>query len=368
MNRTYLYLGVFLGLRKGVMFSAKTMNITAIFVIAISTKSFAIVTFSVKTITIITIIAISLPIKAIDIKPAPIEPIAVITLCIKTFNVKTIMVISVSIVTINVIAPSIKTIIIKAVNVISVIDRHKPQPLDNKECLYSFYHVMYRQINDFLHKKISTVLYIVSMQKRSLFKYQWFDEPVTLTPSMIDALYHNTHGIIDQFIGLCMYLNLDYISSKKRPTVDESYINKTAKKHYRGVQQLLDELDDPLKEQKRQKIVDDANRKLDNLLQETKQADFATTILEKGAEADKNLSLKRKVIRNIRVVTLDYSENKIAACVDEVLHTAPDSDEAVLIRAVMKLLAVKKTTTSTKKTPSKNIKLKSQSMVKYIME
>ena len=278
------------------------MNITAIFVIAISTKSFAIVTFSVKTITIITIIAISLPIKAIDIKPAPIEPIAVITLCIKTFNVKTIMVISVSIVTINVIAPSIKTIIIKAVNVISVIDRHKPQPLDNKECLYSFYHVMYRQTNDFLHKKISTVLYIVSMQKRSLFKYQWFDEPVTLTPSMIDALYHNTHGIIDQFIGLCMYLNLDYISSKKRPTVDESYINKTAKKHYRGVQQLLDELDDPLKEQKRQKIVDDANRKLDNLLQETKQADFATTILEKGAEADKNLSLKRKVIRNIRVV------------------------------------------------------------------
>ena len=256
------------------MFSAKTMNITAIFVIAISTKSFAIVTFSVKTITIITIIAISLPIKAIDIKPAPIEPIAVITLCIKTFNVKTIMVISVSIVTINVIAPSIKTIIIKAVNVISVIDRHKPQPLDNKECLYSFYHVMYRQTNDFLHKKISTVLYIVSMQKRSLFKYQWFDEPVTLTPSMIDALYHNTHGIIDQLIGLCMYLNLDYISSKKRPTVDESYINKTAKKHYRGVQQLLDELDDPLKEQKRQKIVDDANRKLDNLLQETKQADF----------------------------------------------------------------------------------------------
>ena len=227
---------------------------------------------------------------------------------------------------------------------------------------------MYRQTNDFLHKKISTVLYIVSMQKRSLFKYQWFDEPVTLTPSMMDALYHNPHGIIDQFIGLGMYLNLDYISSKKRPTVDESYINKTAKKHYRGVQQLLDELDDPLKEQKRQKIVDDANRKLDNLLQETKQADFATTILEKGAEADKNLSLKRKVIRNIRVVTLDYSENKIAACVDEVLHTAPDSDEAVLIRAVMKLLAVKKTTTSTKKTPSKNIKLKSQSMVKYIME
>ena len=86
-------------------------------------------------------------------------------------------------------------------------------------------------------------------------------------------------------------------------------------------------------------------------MQETKQADFAATILEKGAEADKNLSLKRKVIRNIRVVTLDYSENKIAACVDEVLHTAPNSDEAVLTRTVMKLLAGKKTTTSTKKTP-----------------
>lgn len=180
----------------------------------------------------------------------------------------------------------------------------------------------------------------------------------------IDVLHHNTHGII----GLCMYLNLDYISSKKRPTVDESYINKTAKKHYRGVQQLLDELDDPLKEQKRQKIVDDANRKLDNLLQETKQADFAATILEKGAEADKNLSLKRKVIRNIRVVILDYSESKIAAYVDEVLHTAPDSDEAVLTRTVMKLLTGKKASTATKKKPSQNMKPESQSMVKYIME
>ncbi len=203
---------------------------------------------------------------------------------------------------------------------------------------------------------------------KKVFAYQWFDEPVTLTSSMIDALYHNTHGIIDQLIGLCMYLNLDYISSKKRPTVDAAYINKTAKKHYRGVQQLLDELDDPLKEQKRQKIVDDANRKLDNLLQETKQADFSATILEKGAEADKNLSLKRKVIRNIQVVTLDYSESKIAAYVDEVLHTAPDSDEAVLTRTVMKLLTGKKTSTATKKKPSQNMKPESQSMVKYIME
>ena len=42
----------------------------------------------------------------------------------------------------------------------------------------------------------------------------------------IDVLHHNTHGIIDQLIGLCMYLNLDYISSKKRPTVDESTTSK----------------------------------------------------------------------------------------------------------------------------------------------
>lgn len=40
-------------------------------------------------------------------------------------------------------------------------------------------------------------------------------------------MYHNTHGIINQLIGLCMYLNLDYISSKKHPTVDVAYINSS---------------------------------------------------------------------------------------------------------------------------------------------
>ena len=53
-----------------------------------------------------------------------------------------------------------------------------------------------------------------------------------------------------------MYLNLDYISSKSRPTIDADYINKVAKRHYRGMQKLMDELDDPLNEKKRQRPTD----------------------------------------------------------------------------------------------------------------
>ena len=96
-----------------------------------------------------------------------------------------------------------------------------------------------------------------------------------MTNDMLEALYRNTHGIIDQLVGLCMYLNLDYISSKSRPTIDADYINKVAKRHYRGIQKLMDELDDPLNEKKRQKIIEEADRKLDNLLQEHKQTAFA---------------------------------------------------------------------------------------------
>ncbi len=75
-----------------------------------------------------------------------------------------------------------------------------------------------------------------SILAKRVFKYQWFDSPVEMTNDMLEALYRNTHGIIDQLVGLCMYLNLDYISSKSRPTIDADYINKVAKRHYRGIQ------------------------------------------------------------------------------------------------------------------------------------
>lgn len=207
-----------------------------------------------------------------------------------------------------------------------------------------------------------------SILAKRVFKYQWFDSPVEMTNDMLEALYRNTHGIIDQLVGLCMYLNLDYISSKSRPTIDADYINKVAKRHYRGIQKLMDELDDPLNEKKRQKIIEEADRKLDNLLQEHKQTAFAEKIMESAEADEKKIPLKKNIIHNIEMVVADYTSDRIAAAVDRVLISTDETDEKVLTRVVMKLLTDSKKETPTKKQKSKKKPLQTSDMVKFIIE
>lgn len=207
-----------------------------------------------------------------------------------------------------------------------------------------------------------------SILAKRVFKYQWFDSPVEMTNDMLEALYRNTHGIIDQLVGLCMYLNLDYISSKSRPTIDADYINKVAKRHYRGIQKLMDELDDPLNEKKRQKIIEEADRKLDNLLQEHKQTAFAEKIMESAEADEKKIPLKRNIIHNIEMVVADYTSDRIAAAVDRVLISTDETDEKVLTRVVMKLLTDSEKETPTKKQKSKKKPLQTSDMVKFIIE
>lgn len=207
-----------------------------------------------------------------------------------------------------------------------------------------------------------------SILAKRVFKYQWFDSLVEMTNDMLEALYRNTHGIIDQLVGLCMYLNLDYISSKSRPTIDADYINKVAKRHYRGIQKLMDELDDPLNEKKRQKIIEEADRKLDNLLQEHKQTAFAEKIMESAEADEKKIPLKKNIIHNIEMVVADYTSDRIAAAVDRVLISTDETDEKVLTRVVMKLLTDSEKETPTKKKKSKKKPLQTSDMVKFIIE
>ena len=165
-----------------------------------------------------------------------------------------------------------------------------------------------------------------------------------------------------------MYLNLDYISSKSRPTIDADYINKVAKQHYRGMQKLMDELDDPLNEKKRQKIIEEADRKLDNLLQEHKQTAFAEKIMESAEADEKKILLKKNIIHNIEMVVADYTSDRIAAAVDRVLISTDETDEKVLTRVVMKLLTDSEKETPTKKQKSKKKPLQTSDMVKFIIE
>lgn len=144
--------------------------------------------------------------------------------------------------------------------------------------------------------------------------------------------------------------------------------HKVAKRHYRGIQKLMDELDDPLNEKKRQKIIEEADRKLDNLLQEHKQTAFAEKIMESAEADEKKIPLKKNIIHNIEMVVADYTSDRIAAAVDRVLISTDETDEKVLTRVVMKLLTDSKKETPTKKQKSKKKPLQTSDMVKFIIE
>lgn len=190
---------------------------------------------------------------------------------------------------------------------------------------------------------------------------------MTLTKDMLEALYKNTHGIIDQLIGLCMYMNLDYITSSKRPSVDADYINRVAKRHYSGIQKLMDSLNDPLAEKERQRIMKASNLQLDNLLQEYKQAAFTQKIMDNNTSSEKMIPLKKNIIRNIQMVTNDYSIEKISLAIDEVLSATNETDEQILTRVVMKQLLDKANQTSKKKRTSPKQKPLTSDMVNYII-
>lgn len=130
----------------------------------------------------------------------------------------------------------------------------------------------------------------------------------------------------------------------------------------------MDELDDPLNEKKRQKIIEEADRKLDNLLQEHKQTAFAEKIMESAEADEKKIPLKKNIIHNIEMVVADYTSDRIAAAVDRVLISTDEADEKVLTRVVMKLLTDSEKETPTKKQKSKKKPLQTSDMVKFIIE
>ena len=88
-------------------------------------------------------------------------------------------------------------------------------------------------------------------------------------------------------------------------------------------------------------MVEEANKKLDNLLQEHKQAAFAEKITEDEAADKELLPLKKNVIRNIQMVMDDYSAEEIAVVIDKVFETSKDIDEKTLTRVVVKHLTEK---------------------------
>lgn len=149
----------------------------------------------------------------------------------------------------------------------------------------------------------------------NLFNNQWFDTYVEPTEEIIKTLYACSKGIIDQLIGIYIFMQLDYLKADKKPVVDSKYIKKVADKHYTGLQQLLLDLDDPVSEARRIQLVKDGNKEIADILldaskKQQEQANKIMSVAKQDATQENKKSLM-SIVNSIMEITDEYDMNTI---------------------------------------------------------
>lgn len=86
--------------------------------------------------------------------------------------------------------------------------------------------------------------------------YQWFDEPVTITQDMKDALFEVTHGVIGLLSAVWFYIQEAYINAHTKPVVDADFIRRIALDRSRQLQEAFaDELKEQAEAEKKKGVI-----------------------------------------------------------------------------------------------------------------
>lgn len=189
-----------------------------------------------------------------------------------------------------------------------------------------------------------------SVLANNLFKYQWFSPKVTLTREMIDELYDLTKGIIDQLIGLYLYMQVDYITADKKPEVNAKYIRKTGEKHFAGVLPILKTLtsntsSSPSRrlkaEKERQEWKAKANQDIENLINSEKQNSFMEEITASLGTPEAFDNRLDTIVENILMVTEEYNESTIKKAAEKVLSAKKYQDSPIKVLTQQTMLKLK---------------------------
>lgn len=156
-----------------------------------------------------------------------------------------------------------------------------------------------------------------------LFAYQWFNEFVEPTDEIISALYDCTKGIIDQLIGIYMYMNADYVRAEKKPVINADYVYKTNKKHYSGMMEIIRNMSTSEAEDERVKLLKRADEEFLQLLNEEKEKAAMDAVFSAMEDVDANerIRLKQVVIDRIRSVSTEYKDIAIEHAFCAVIKT-----------------------------------------------
>lgn len=144
------------------------------------------------------------------------------------------------------------------------------------------------------------------------------DTPVEATNELIDALYDVTKGIVDQLIAVYSCMHYDYLSKKKKPTVDAKYVRNVANKFYPGIQDVLANLESTENTVKLHNIRQEAEIKIDALLDAAKQE----TEMQKLINTDTSMEMIQlsNIVSILRVLYDEYSDTQIETVYNKVIR------------------------------------------------
>ena len=126
-----------------------------------------------------------------------------------------------------------------------------------------------------------------------LFRYQWFDEEITLTAEMAEALINHSHGIIGLLVRIYMFMNEDYITAVKKPVVDAKYVETTAKRHFSEIIKLLERAGNSNTDEEYKKAFQKLDDSFDEIIKsEEIQEENAKSLSSSGKELEDYESLK----------------------------------------------------------------------------
>lgn len=175
---------------------------------------------------------------------------------------------------------------------------------------------------------------------RQLFKFQWFEPKVVLTQSLIDALYKETGGIINILMTLYQYMQIEYITRKKKPEVNANFIRQVMSHHFPGMTKFIGNLQDPVQEKERRTIMEKATSELKRQMDRKRQQAY-TELLQQdsGSELDRQNKI-RTVTDTILMTTDDYTAIAIEEKTEEVLNSkkGPELTMKALTRKVVSKL------------------------------
>lgn len=153
----------------------------------------------------------------------------------------------------------------------------------------------------------------------SLFRYQWFDEPVQLTQDVVDALYDVTKGIVDQLIGIYTCMHYECFRRKKKVYITPEFIKGVANKYYPNMQMVLEHMYIDEQESVLTKIKMNAELRIAEMLDKEKQEQAEKKILDnvkKHSEVQIQLS---NVVANISGL-YDFTDEQIQNAFNKVMR------------------------------------------------